>query len=170
MRNTLFLIALVLIAFGSGCTPFLIDGPYEGYVVDADTGEPIEGAVVAMSWYTWTPTIAGMVYSCYDSDEAATDKMGHFRLPGKGWRLFSDIGKPSFVIVKEGYWMAKLDLSNKARRFLEEIINLHSFYSDYKGYFNDTGVLCRKGDMHLYNTEYSLVLHEMATKKRGEND
>ncbi|MBF0592613.1 MAG: hypothetical protein HQL02_11055 [Nitrospirae bacterium] len=60
------------------CVPisyFGADGPYTGRVVELETGEPIEGAVVAAEWILEYGT---GIKSCYK--ETFTDKNGEFEL------------------------------------------------------------------------------------------
>ncbi|GBC59983.1 hypothetical protein DENIS_0925 [Desulfonema ishimotonii] len=65
------------------CFICYIDGPYIGRVTDADTGEPIQGAVVAGSWQIiyfenpWT----GFGDTLADRHETVTDRFGWFVLP-----------------------------------------------------------------------------------------
>ena len=79
------------------------DGPYEGRVVDVETGKPIEGVVVLGVWYKETPTVAGAVSSYYDAKEAITDKNGEFQIQGLGLRIFSNVAPMNVLIFKAGY-------------------------------------------------------------------
>lgn len=74
------------------------DGPYKGKVIDLETGEPIEGAVVAGVWY--------LTHRFCDAKEAVTDNNGEFVLP-KGscfsfWP-FTEMGRAEVVVFKPGY-------------------------------------------------------------------
>lgn len=74
------------------------DGPYRGKVVDLETGEPIEGAVVAAEWT--------LTHRFCDAKETVTDKNGEFILP-KGscfsfWP-FTEMYSPEVVVFKPGY-------------------------------------------------------------------
>jgi len=73
------------------------DGPYKGKVIDLETGEPIEGAVVAAVWT--------LTHRFCDAKETVTDKNGEFVLP-KGscfsfWP-FTEIST-EVVVFKPGY-------------------------------------------------------------------
>ena len=57
------------------------DGPYKGKVVNLDTGDAIEGAVVAGSW---TLEVMSHVPTFCDARETLTDKNGEFVLPEHG--------------------------------------------------------------------------------------
>jgi len=77
------------------------DGPYRGKVVDLETGEPIEGAVVAGAWvleFNFTPFC--------DAKETVTDKNGEFLLPKAScftlWPL-AQMGRLDIIVFKPGY-------------------------------------------------------------------
>lgn len=82
MRKALILILLaaLLMVFG-GCTISHEFGPYSGKVVDAQTGEPIEGAVVLIGFYTKSFSVGGPVYRFADAFETLSDAKGEFRFP-----------------------------------------------------------------------------------------
>ena len=99
--NWLCLACVVLVC--SGCVLARIDGPYKGRVIDAETNQPIEGAVVSGTWYKEAATPAGSASTYYDSYEMLTDKNGDFSIPGKGLLLFSEIRDIQISIFKAGY-------------------------------------------------------------------
>ncbi|MBF0343853.1 MAG: hypothetical protein HQL06_06440 [Nitrospirae bacterium] len=73
----------VAVSFGclmaGACVPLpyiVIDGPYTGQVIELETGEPIEGAVVAAEWLVNYGLSAKCCYK-----ETITDKNGEFELP-----------------------------------------------------------------------------------------
>ncbi len=81
---------------------FLIIGWYPGRygtVVDAETGTPIEGAIVYGEWDI-TKGIGLTATYLYKRVETITDKEGKFYLPGV-WRPF--VNHPQIVIYKRGY-------------------------------------------------------------------
>lgn len=85
----------------TGCASMLrIDGPYEGKVIDAETKQPVEGAVVHGSWYK---VQLGGAHEYYDSYEVLTDKNGEFKIPGKGLLVLSEIEDMTLIIFKAGY-------------------------------------------------------------------
>jgi len=103
MKKSFWLFA-VLIMFVQGCSYAIrYDGTYTGIVVDADTQEPIEGAVVLGTWYTVAHTVAGGVHSYYDARETVTDKSGEFSIPGMGLRIMSSLEPMNILIFKSGY-------------------------------------------------------------------
>ena len=77
-------------------------GPFQGRVVDAETKEPIEGAVVFVEWqilHMW----AGETF--YDSAEVLTDANGAFSIASNwSWNPWTNVRMDSlFVIFKRGY-------------------------------------------------------------------
>lgn len=100
--NLLFILMVLLLL--TGCMYVVrYDGTYSGKVVDADTREPIEGAVVLGTWDTESPTVAGAHYDYYDARETLTDKDGEFSIPGQGLRIMSRLLPMSVLIFKAGY-------------------------------------------------------------------
>src|SRR5690242_2275333 len=57
------------------------DGPWKGEVVDADTGEPLPGAVVLAAW--WKRSLGAMHERTefYEATEVVTDAEGRFIIP-----------------------------------------------------------------------------------------
>lgn len=107
MRTPGYLIVLFMVMFLTATTAsaFFIryDGPYEGKIVDADTGDPIEGVVVLGVWNKETPNVAGSSSTFYDAKETVTDKNGEFKIQGLGLKVFSFVGKMNLLIFKAGY-------------------------------------------------------------------
>lgn len=107
-RNPTILAAMLLAIFllvshSASAAIFRYDGPYEGKVIDADTGEPIQGAVVLGVWYRIHPNVAGWNSEFYDAVETATDKNGNFQIKGLGPLFISNIDEMNMVIFKVGY-------------------------------------------------------------------
>jgi hypothetical protein len=102
----LILLAALLMVFG-GCTISHEFGPYSGKVVDAQTGEPIEGAVVLIGFYTKSFSVGGPVYRFADAFEVLSDAKGEFRFPPKRVTLFRAMSiwdkECSISIFKPGY-------------------------------------------------------------------
>lgn len=101
--KTCFFTFLFFLVFLPSCQATRIDGPYEGKVIDADTGKPIEGVVVLGTWSRETPTVAGAVHHYYDAMETVTDKNGEFKIQGLGLLVFSDVLPMDVLIFKAGY-------------------------------------------------------------------
>lgn len=81
--------------------------PIRGRVIDAETNEPIEGAVVLAEWNEeeGLPGFSGT--SVYKIVEAETDKRGKFFLTGTFYPL---VNRPYLVIYKQGYVAWRNDL------------------------------------------------------------
>lgn len=87
-RRTLLICFLPLVCLGlliSGCDKRYSSEPIEGRVVDAETGEPLQGVVVAANWELEIGTLGGaypigqlMVL------ESVTDENGRFAFPAWG--------------------------------------------------------------------------------------
>lgn len=81
-------------------------GPYRGRVIDSETKQPLEGAVVLAVWYTMTPALADVMYLYLDAEEALTDKDGRFvvgKHPPMTWRPISWVDSPRITIFYPGY-------------------------------------------------------------------
>ncbi len=107
MRRTLLIIILAsLVMSVTSCYGFAVirkDGPYEGRIIDADTGEPIEGVVVLGVWYKQHPGPGGAVSEYYDAMETVTDKNGEFKIDGLGLLVISNVIPMDVLIFKAGY-------------------------------------------------------------------
>lgn len=100
-RSLLSVLLVVSMIACAGCASMLrIDGPYEGKVIDADTKQPVEGAVIHG---TWSKVQLGGAHEYYDSYEVLTDKNGEFKIPGKGLLVLSEIEDMTLIIFKAGY-------------------------------------------------------------------
>lgn len=98
------LMFVVLVLFCTGCVSLVrIDGPYAGRVVDAETNQPLEGAVALGFWYRLHGTPAGASSEYYDSYEMLTNKNGEFDIPGQGLLLLSNIDWMHLTVFKAGY-------------------------------------------------------------------
>jgi hypothetical protein len=97
-------ITVIAIMISLGCASAIrYDGPYEGRVIDAYTGEPIEGVVVLGVWNKEHITPGGAVSEYYDARETVTDKKGEFSIPGQGLLIASNVTPMNVLIFKAGY-------------------------------------------------------------------
>jgi hypothetical protein len=110
-RVTIFLL-FVFIFFGANA----YGETFHGKVIDADTKEPIEGAIVVASWSEERGTPAGPTSRLKDVIETLTDKNGEWVIKGPKGR---DVGNvtaiftfltatyhtlpPEFIVFKPGY-------------------------------------------------------------------
>ena len=88
MKNLVVILLLLSIFICvTGCGRFFrYETAFRGKVIDAETGEPIEGAVALGVWNGIRP---GNTYY-YDAREAVTDKNGEFLIPGIGFCFMID--------------------------------------------------------------------------------
>jgi hypothetical protein len=76
------------------------EGTITGIVVDAETGQPIEGAIILVEW-TQAKGLPGMSYTeSYKVVEVVTDKEGKTSISGVD-NLFVD--PPDITVYKKGY-------------------------------------------------------------------
>jgi hypothetical protein len=100
--STCILVAIIL--YLPGCVYAVrVDGPYEGKVIDLDTGKPIEGVVILGTWYTAQFSPAGSTHNFYDARETVTDSKGEFSIAGMGLRVLSSLEPMHVFIFKAGY-------------------------------------------------------------------
>lgn len=106
-RHLLQIITLCLLCSLGGCATFSAE-PIAAQVVDADTGQPIEGVVVVAHWELHGGSFTGDALPCGVAgvEEAVTDQEGRFHLPGFGpVRVSCDvqIWNPDLIFFKPGY-------------------------------------------------------------------
>ncbi len=79
--------------------------PYRGKVVDAETGEPITGAVVIAVWEREFTGAGGRLHEFYDAQEVLTDQAGEFVLDASEIEARAPYNTrwPAFRIYKPGY-------------------------------------------------------------------
>ena len=100
----LILAAVVGITVTASCANAVrSDGPYEGRIIDAETGRPIEGVVVLGVWYREYPSIAGAMHKYHDAKETVTNAKGEFAISGTGLQILSNIEPVNLLIFKSGY-------------------------------------------------------------------
>ncbi|BBO73022.1 lipoprotein [Desulfosarcina widdelii] len=89
MRNHVILILLISLSLVMGaCTITHKFGPFMGKVVDAETGEPIEGAVILIVFTIESSSLGGSVNSFADAIETLTDAQGEFKFTPKRVNYF----------------------------------------------------------------------------------
>ncbi|MFZ5619390.1 MAG: carboxypeptidase-like regulatory domain-containing protein [Pseudomonadota bacterium] len=135
MKNLFKLLAVTALLLLHACTATPVrDWPaQEGRVLDAQTGQPIEGAFVVMRWIGY----GGYSQSqCFHVDVAETDAQGRFRIPE--WhndqrsatlvdqrRNIDVVHKPGYRFAertyreqsqKQGVWYLEVDASNTEER------------------------------------------------------
>jgi len=79
MRCLLFSLFVTIITGCGPLNPVLAGGPYRGKVVDAETKDPLVGAVVLVYWQRLAPGIGhGPAEGFLDAEEVLTDANGEF--------------------------------------------------------------------------------------------
>lgn len=106
MKTTLLSMIIILIT-ATACAGF-IRGPFSGRVIDAETKEPIEGAVVLVEWNkrVVTGSPGGPTTYLQEIKETLTNKNGEFYIEEyKGFTInpLAKIEDPEFLIFKPGY-------------------------------------------------------------------
>ena len=79
---------------------------YHGQVVDAETGKPIEGAVVVVEWHKKPRVAMDGINYFHNARETLTDAEGKFVLdssPGIDWNPFTYILDPGIIAFYPGY-------------------------------------------------------------------
>ncbi len=98
--------ALLLVVGGLAAEASALEkwGPFRGQVVDVETGQPVAGAAVLMSWWRVIPNPAGGTEQFYDAREAVTDAQGRFEVPRRRPPVFRfGILPPKFTVFAPGY-------------------------------------------------------------------
>lgn len=106
MKKSIFIAVgiIFVILMISGCAYGIrYDGPYSGRIIDAETGQPIEGAVVLGVWYREIVTPGGATHNFYDAKETVTDKNGEFTIAGQGLLVLSNVIPMDVLIFKAEY-------------------------------------------------------------------
>jgi hypothetical protein len=111
MTASMRLCAVVTMALAlAGCgSPYYSTDAIEAWVVDAETGKPIEGAVVTANWQlvSFGLDSGGRKLRQLEVMETRTDKNGRFHVPGilRPNVTFDQLGEedPQILIFKSGY-------------------------------------------------------------------
>ncbi|MBI5676507.1 MAG: hypothetical protein HZC48_11920 [Nitrospirae bacterium] len=106
--KTIFLSLMIIVLFAATTCAEFIRGPFSGKVIDLETKEPIEGAVVVVIWWkrVITGSPGGPTTYLQDIKETLTDKNGKYYMEEyKGFTInpLATIKNPEFLIYKPGY-------------------------------------------------------------------
>jgi hypothetical protein len=115
-KRLLIIIAVIVGVFILTNVYFTFFYTFQGRVIDADTREPIEGAVVVASWIESAPAPGGELSRLNDVKETLTDKNGKWSIRGARGRKGNTITvlislvtfipyteHPRFIVFKPGY-------------------------------------------------------------------
>jgi len=98
------LLLLLLLGLGGPAAAEEKWGPFRGKIVDAETGQPIPGAVVLMIWYKLVYAVVQTNMEFYDAREAVSGPDGTFEIPRLSPPFFSfRIYRPSWTLFASGY-------------------------------------------------------------------
>ena len=163
-----------LLMVTTGCTVTHEFGPFMGKVVDVETGEPIEGAVVLIGFHTKSGSVGGTVYRFADAIETLTDAKGEFRLPPKRVNLFRgmsiwdddcqvSIFKPGFGAYP-GHRQAQSSWEHKHARIIPE--------NEYVTYYLPRLLTLeeRKENLHNIETPGGIPIQKMPDLRRLEDE
>jgi hypothetical protein len=109
-------LTFLMIIFCMGLSTSAYGATFKGKVIDADTKEPIEGAVVVASWMEETTTPGATHTRLKDVKESITDKKGEWIITGPKGKEGGNITSiftlitgtyytrtPEFIVFKPGY-------------------------------------------------------------------
>lgn len=136
----LTVVILVLLLLLNNIASALPSGPWKGRIIDIETKEPLEGAVVVAVWERVWKTPAGGVADFYEIKEVLTNQEGNYEMPSYTpinlLPILSYIRGPEFTIFKPGY------LSLSGRHLDENVIdNSAEFKRDEKLYRLAPGII-----------------------------
>lgn len=78
-------------------------GPFRGQIIDAETGMPIAGAHVMVSWERDKPNPVHWTQSFYDAQETVTDEEGQFEIPRETRFLTVFVSQPRVSVFAPGF-------------------------------------------------------------------
>ncbi|MBI4837630.1 MAG: hypothetical protein HY806_00445 [Nitrospirae bacterium] len=102
------LLSMIIVLMTATICAGFVRGPFSGKVIDAETKEPIEGAVVLVKWNkrVITGSPGGPATYIQEIKETLTNKEGEFYIEEyKGFTInpLAKIKNPEFLIYKPGY-------------------------------------------------------------------
>jgi hypothetical protein len=98
------LAGLVMLILGG--RPCSAAGPWRGQVVDAETGQPLEGVIVVAVWDKLSPGAMHPQRDFHDALEVVTDAEGRFVIPARSLTTlnpFVNFEGPETYMFKSGY-------------------------------------------------------------------
>jgi hypothetical protein len=174
IRQAILMFVMILMA--SGCYAEMT-----GIVVDAETGQPIEGAVVLVEW-TITKGIPGLQSTeIFKTIELLSDKDGKFKLTDVVEPGINKI--PHVVIYKKGYvawnnqyifpkWDRRKDfkLKDGMNIELERFNNYYSSHYDHVSFIASAAVSGSGGKLLEDAYMWERILADLEKEKRKKNN
>ena len=105
VKRALILVSVTLFCFLTACASKSI---INGRIVDAETGQPIKEAAVAIRWFESQPEDNSKTVHTFDAAQDLSDKDGNFSIPEYQNRKYA------MGVYKEGYicWSNRSDFSS----------------------------------------------------------
>lgn len=101
LGRSALLVVVVLVTGGCRSGPGQW-GPFRGQVVDTETGMPISGANVMVSWIREPPSLHFSQWF-YDAQETVTDADGRFEIPRRTHFITAFVNEPGLGFFAPGY-------------------------------------------------------------------
>ena len=99
MKQLLFMLLLIILLPTTACTVPLSAKAITGKVIDSETGQPIEGAILLVEW-TKTYGFGNTYTKSEKAVEVFSDKSGVVQIPGYNVRF---VNEPDVTVYKPGY-------------------------------------------------------------------
>ena len=109
LRRFVLLLPMLLVTGGCRSGPEQW-GPFRGRVVDAETGMPISGAHVMVTWIRESPSLH-VSQRFYDAQETVTDADGRFDIPRQTHVMTAFVNEPGFGYFAPGYLIQSEDVT-----------------------------------------------------------
>lgn len=85
-------------------------GPFRGLVIDAETGKPIAGAHVMVTWIREPPSLH-VTQRFYDAQETVTHIDGRFEIPQQSGFVTAFVSAPGISVFAPGYLMQEPEVT-----------------------------------------------------------
>ena len=114
---------LFVLVVTSGCR-FGVEqwGPFRGRMVDAETGTPIAGAHVMVSWERDYPNPVHWTQRFYDAQETTTDSDGRFEIPRRRRFFTVLVSEPRFGAFAPGYFAEAEEVASGGQLYVADTI------------------------------------------------
>ena len=137
MSNKTLIIGLITLLFLLVNYEYAIaGGPWKGKIIDIETKEPLEGAVVLPVWERVYMTPAGASSYFYEAKETLTDKEGRFEIPSYTpinlVPIISYMRGPLFTIFKPGYGSLTMVLDKYLKGVTAEVYEMELSEKKYR--------------------------------------